>query len=243
MSLATHNRKQTFAYDGAGRVVQSTDNNGTCEVTVELSVTTKEVYESLGRLLEERQTIGGYTGVIGLDFFVTSQYTSLRRSALIYPKAGLKAAAGRRVNTTFCTNGLLDEVKDNGVSGNAIANYEYIGGRVLKRTSRNGIALDLTTATVLTCYDSAGQPEEWNIRGGSAGTLLFTHAYDNAGSKKYQRFPTDNRDNQAYTYDSAARLKNMTRQYADSPSLLNKAQTWTLDGPGNWNTLNRGTQY
>jgi len=138
-------------------VVQSTDNNGTCEVEVELSVTTKEVYESLGRLLEERQTIGGYTGVIGLDFYVTSQYTSLRRSSLIYPKAGLKAAAGRRVNTTFCTNGLLDEVKDNGVSGNAIAHYEYIGGRVLKRTSRNGIALDLTTGT-LTRYDPAGQP-------------------------------------------------------------------------------------
>jgi len=55
--------QQTFAYDGAGRVVQSTDNNGTCEVTVELSVTTKEVYESLGRLLEERQWIGSYSGV------------------------------------------------------------------------------------------------------------------------------------------------------------------------------------
>jgi hypothetical protein len=109
--------------------VQSTDNNGTCEVTVELSVTTQEVYESLGRLLEERQWIGSYSGVIGLDFFVTSQYTSLRRSAVIYPKAGLKAAAGRRVNTTFCTNGLLDEVKDNGVGGNAIAHYEYIGAK------------------------------------------------------------------------------------------------------------------
>ena len=55
--------QQTFAYDGAGRVVQSTDNNGTCEVTVELSVTTKEVCESLGRLLEERQWIGSYSGV------------------------------------------------------------------------------------------------------------------------------------------------------------------------------------
>ena len=140
-------------------MVQSTDNNGTCEVTVELSVTTKDVYESLGRQLEERQTIGdGSEGILGLDFFVTSQYTSLRRSGLVYPN-------GRQVDTTFCTNGLLDEVKDNGVGGNAIAHYEYIGGRVLKRTSRNGIALDLTTATVLTCYDSAGQPEEWNITG------------------------------------------------------------------------------
>jgi hypothetical protein len=139
-------------------VVQSTDNNGTCEVVVELSVTTQEVYESLGRLLEERQRIGGYNGIIGLDFYVTSQYTSLRRSAVIYPKGGtLKGAGGRRVDTTFCTNGLLDEVKDNGVSGNAIAHYEYIGGRVLKRTSRNGIALDLTTGT-LTRYDTAGRP-------------------------------------------------------------------------------------
>ena len=111
-------------------MVQSTDNNGTCEVTVELSVTTQEVYESLGRLLEERQRIGGYNGIIGLDFYVTSQYTSLRRSAVIYPKGGtLKGAGGRRVDTTFCTNGLLDEVKDNGVSGNAIAHYEYIGAK------------------------------------------------------------------------------------------------------------------
>ena len=45
---------------------------------MELSVTTQEVYESLGRLLEERQWIGSYSGVIGLDFYVTSQYTSNR---------------------------------------------------------------------------------------------------------------------------------------------------------------------
>jgi RHS repeat-associated protein len=33
------------------------------------------------------------------------------------------------------------------------------------------------------------------------------------------------------------RLKTMTRVNVDSPSLLNRAQTWTLDGPGNWSNI------
>jgi hypothetical protein len=36
----------------------------------------------------------------------------------------------------------LDDVRDKGVSGNATAHYEYIGGRVLKRTCKEDACVE-----------------------------------------------------------------------------------------------------
>jgi hypothetical protein len=70
--------------------------------------------------MSDSSIVSSGTTVNGFNYTVSSDYESLRRKSIVYPN-------GRRVDLTWCNNGLLDIVRENGTTGNIyIADYEYI---------------------------------------------------------------------------------------------------------------------
>ena len=148
-------------------------------------------------------------------------------------------------------DGALDTISDNGVGGDPIAEYDYIGGRTLRRKMRNGVNLDLRDGSA-TRYDNAGLPTRWahldTKEQGSPVVIGFEYGYDPGGNKLYQRSLHDPLDSQRYAYDSAERLAAYSRswfgegdyapsspEYCDAAtsapwSGMTQAQKWLLEG-------------
>ena len=143
---------QSFSYDGAGRCLTAFDDNGGLP-NAEASWT----YDLAGRVLTEALSVGG-----AVARTVSSGYTDgfARRTSLTYPN-------GRTMDMRWWPTGALEWVKGSGAA-TAIATYDWIGGRLLKRTMQNGVNLDMTAGGGGTQYDGAGRPigvEARSVRG------------------------------------------------------------------------------
>ncbi|MCI0636723.1 MAG: hypothetical protein L0206_22820, partial [Actinobacteria bacterium] len=111
---------ETYAYDGLSRLTFASDDNG-APATAEV---TERVYDSLSRLLEERQQ-----GAV-----VSSTYSGDRkRLSLTYP-------GGRRLDYA---HDAIDRVKTIAQGSNLLARWDWIGpgARPLRRLHGNGTAL------------------------------------------------------------------------------------------------------
>jgi RHS repeat-associated protein len=217
--------RQTFTYDGASRQKQSTDDNN--RYIDEDDVTDQWIYDSLGRMVQERQRIGADASFK----VVTSGFTGNRRSALTYP------SSNRTLSYAYHAGSGLASITDNDNINNptVLAQFDYIGSRLLKRQypTANGVNLDMTNGTG-TNYDLRTQQPS-NFKHVKSGTTVlgFAYTYDSVGNKLTQVDTPDTKDNQTFTQDSASRLKTTVRGSSPWADLASNI-TWTLDGAGNW---------
>jgi len=153
------------------------------------------------------------------------------------------------VDLTYWPGGATNAIKDNGASTN-IAQYEYLGSRILKRVMQNGVNLDLTDGGI-SRYTPSGQPSRWASVNTSGQTVVgYDSLYDHAGNPTTAISLHDAVDSQRYAYDSDSRLTAFIRgqiplngmDYCSDPEAqpyagMTQAQQWTLDGVGNWDQV------
>lgn len=235
---------QAFAYDGLGHHLASTDNNDLATTSDDADCTW--LYDSLGRTIEESQTLG----LGGTPAVVSYQYTANDRAALVYPNGRMTGF------TAHYPGGPLRAISDldgqgNAVDGPPIAQYDYLGGRTLLRAMQNGVNLEMRDENGGAFFDVTGHPTRWlHVAATETGTAVkigFEYAYDGAGNKFYQKSVHDPLDGQRYAYDSADRLLATRRgafsttpySYSAAPTsatwlALDSYEGWNLDGLGTW---------
>ena len=132
----------------------------------------------------------------------------------------------------------MDEVRNHG--GGAIARYDTIGSRVLRRFLANGVHLDLRSGSG-TYYNSAGLPTYWphldTNQLGSPPSTHFESTYDAMGNKYYHTPQHNFPDSQSYIYDSSYRLTFYEREAANADN--ESTEQWVLDGLGNWSSTSK----
>ena len=221
---------QNFRYDGLSRVTYAFDNNDPTTPADDSTVT--DAYDSLGRVIEETQTIGSQPTQV-----IDSAWRSDNlRSSLTYPN-------GRVELYTYDGLDRLKTVSDQGVS-QPIAIYEYIGeSRVLERLyPQNGtVETYLNNAgTADIGYDGMQRPiEERDLRSDGSLIVGFTYTYDRMGHELTQGKLYDPANSETYAYDSAYRLIAFNRAAGGIAPL---DSSWTLDGAGNWLDVNGQSQ-
>ncbi len=217
---------ENFQYDGLSRQTYAFDNNDPTTTADDSTVT--DAYDSLGRIIEETQTIGSQpTEVID-----SAWRGDDLRSALTYPD-------GRVEVYTYDHLDRLKTVSDQGAS-EPIAIYDYIGeDRVLERLYPQNGTLETfldNTGTTDIGYDGMRRPiEERDLGPNNELIVGFTYTYDRMGNKLTEGKLHDPADSETYTYDSADRLLTFNRPPAGIAPLQT---TWTLDGVGNMTTVN-----
>jgi RHS repeat-associated protein len=158
------------------------------------------------------------------------------RKSLTYPN-------GRVEVYTYDVLDRMKTVSDQGAS-QPIAIYDYMGvGRVLERLyPQNGTRetyLD-NTGTVDVGYDGMRRPvEDRTLGAGNALVIGFTYTYDRMGNKLTEGKLHDPNNSETYTYDSAYRLITFNRA---AGGITPAQTTWTLDGVGNWVSVNSETR-
>ncbi len=221
---------QNFQYDGDSRMTYAFDNNDPTSASDDSTVT--DAYDSLGRIIEEAQTIGGQpTRVISSAWRADNL-----RSALTYPN-------GRVEVYTYDGLDRLKSVTDQGAS-QPIAVYDYIGeDRVLERLYPQDGTVETyldNSGTVDIGYDGMRRPIEMrDLRSDNSMIIGFTYTYDRMGNKLTQGEPYDPANSEVYTYDSAYRLITFNRA---SGGLVPSQTSWTLDGVSNWLQVNGQSQ-
>ncbi len=208
----------------------ATDNNDPTNPDDDSTVT--DAYDSLGRVIEETQQIGSQPAQ-AID---SAWRADGLRSSLTYPN-------GRVEVYTYDTLSRLVTVSDQGAS-QPIAVYQYIGpDRVLERDYPiNGTRetfLD-DSGTVDIGYDGMGRPiEERDLEPTARLIVGFTYTYDRMGNKLTEGKLHDPANSETYSYDSAYRLITFQR----APGGIAPLQSsWTLDGVGNWASVNSQTR-
>jgi RHS repeat-associated protein len=221
---------QNFQYDGLSRMTYAFDNNDPTTAAADSTVT--DAYDSLSRIIEEAQTIGGQpTQVISSAWRADDL-----RSALTYPN-------GRVETYTYDNLDRIATISDQGAS-QPIAIYDYIGvDRVLERMyPQNGTEetyLD-NTGTVDIGYDGLARPiEDRTLRTDNSLVIGFTYTYDRMGVKLTQGKLHDPNNSETYSYDSAYRLVGFNRA---AGGITPSQTSWTLDGVGNPVAVNGNAQ-
>jgi RHS repeat-associated protein len=222
--------RQDFQYDGLSRITRAADNNDPMVAADDSVVTT--AYDSLDRVIEEAQTIGG----VPTKFISSAWRAEDLRSKLTYPN-------GRSEVYTYDRLDRLNTVADQGAAL-PIADYDYIGvDRPLQRLYPiNGTRetyLD-DSGTVDVGYDGLRRPVELrNPRSDNSLIVGFTYAYDRMNNKLTEGKLHDPANSESYAYDSAYRLIGFHRAPGGIAPLQS---TWTLDGVGNWDRVDGETR-
>jgi RHS repeat-associated protein len=221
---------QNDQYDGLSRKTYAFDNNDPTTPADNSTVT--DGYDSLGRIIEEAQTIGGQpTQVISSAWRADNL-----RSALTYPNSRVEVY-------TYDHLDRLKTVSDQGAA-QPIAIYDYIGIlRVLERLyPQNRIVetyLD-NTGTVDVGYDGDRRPiEVRDLRPDNSLVVGYTYSYDRMNNKRTEGMLHAPDDSETFGYDSAYRLITFDR----TPGGIAPVQSnWAQDGVGNWEQVNGQAQ-
>lgn len=227
-----------FEYDGLSRMTRGTDDNNPGIVTDDSLITM--AYDSLSRVIEESQKIGGLNAKVISSAWLAENL----RVGIIYPD-------NRELVLTFDGLDRLDTVKDVGAA-NYIADYTYIGTfRIIER------AFPINDTAMSKSYDGLRRVTSLEHRRGSDNSLIvgFGHDYDRMNNKLFEE-KLHNPGNatpgnsELYDYDSVYRLDNFERGTlnAGKDSIVVATltmdtntgegaiqnQDWMLDGLGNW---------
>ena len=207
---------QTFAYDGASRLVQATDDNmggETCEW----------VFDSLGRVLEERQS----------GRVVSSRYTGDgKRAQVTYP-------GGRTITRTF--DG-IDRIKTLVDGATQLASSEWIGPgmRELRRLNGNGTRLtflnDAGNADI--GYDAVQRIVRLRcvLPDNVTAFVDRAHTYNRASQRTSETRHDDAGLTDTFSYDSAYRVVASAFDQAGGAGAVPRevsAISYQLDGVGN----------
>lgn len=181
---------RTFAYDGLSRITAGTDDNGGSGTH-----TVERVYDSLSRMLEERQDGRVFSSVFTGDG---------NRIQATYP-------GGRQIASTFDALDRVKTVRDVGATGSPIVSLDYVGPgmRELRRTHRNGTRNTLLNAAQNAAEGYDGLKRIVRLRStDSQGNAItdFEYAYSRANQRTFERRHHEGGLTDRYTYDSLYRL-------------------------------------
>ena len=217
--------RETFAYDGLSRLVFANDDNGGAGA----AQTWEGVFDSLGRLLEERQS----------GKAVSSQYTGDgKRHQVTYP-------GGRVISRTFDVLDRIKQLKD----GPAIlAASDWIGPsmRELQRLNGNGTRLtflnDAGNADV--GYDAVQRITRLRVLSSGAAIVDREYGYNRASQRTLERRHDDFGLTDTYAYDSTYRVIASAYDQAGLPGAVPRdlsAISYQLDGVGNRRQVQKTT--
>ncbi len=212
-------RVETYEYDGLSRLTRSTDDNGLADRTQVFERT----YDSLSRLLEERQNGRAISIAWAGDN---------NRLALIYP-------GGRKLQQTFDS---IDRVASQADATGNVAQYRWIGPgyRQLVRLHGNG-----TRATVLTDagdrefgYDGVPRLVSHRVvaEGGARPLLDRVYSYNRVDMRVAEKRNEDEFQGDRYTLDSLYRIVKAAFDEASIAGGVSRdlrSTEYSLDGVGN----------
>ncbi len=219
-SSGSFSTRQSFVYDGLGRLVKATDNNyvGTNQ---DGSVVQFE-YDSTGQILREIQN-----GVV-----VAAQHDGVGRpTELIYP-------SGLSIQRTYDAAGRPATVKAGAMT---LATYGYAEGRLDTRTLGNGVVMDAS-------YDAADHLTGLDVDSAEFH-MGYQYAYDEDGRVTKSAVDHAPNTGHHASYDSLGRLTqyyagNVDERIAAATRNVKSAGAdswdWTLDGQNNWLNVEQG---
>ncbi|MFC1588247.1 RHS repeat domain-containing protein [Planctomycetota bacterium] len=218
---------QRFEYDGLSRITKAIDS---CDLEIDELVDNDDIvndykYNSRSQLLEEWQDIGtngANVKVVSCDYIGDST-----RSTLYYPDG--------TTNVAYTYESGRDRIDTISYNGSWVANYDYIGRRVLQKDYANTALLKYHNNVIAKSYgyDNARRviKHENVSTGGAVNIATFDYTYDRDGNRLTEIGSHSGGTSDGLTYDSVYRLIDFTR---NGPSI----DTWTLDGANNWLTRN-----
>jgi len=249
---------QTFEYDGLARTTRGFDNGDPGDAAQSSVVT--QTYESMGRQLEESSQIGS-TGTIryttGTKWRAESERLELTyqngravqgtSDSLGRPKTLKDASAASPIATWrwIGPGRLIEMANSNGLClthlNDARSRSANQAGYPSEIRGYDGVQRIIAHRWLPCTLDVNGF-----VTGHTSTTpaIGFRHAWNAADNKLSQELMHGTDKSETYKYDSASRLKRFDRGTLNAaltdvvtptpiPNIL-QAQTWTLDGPGNW---------
>ncbi len=182
--------RQDFQYDGLSRIVNESDNNDPGSAADDSVVT--YAYDSLGRMIEETQTIGALT----TQAVSTGWRANALRSELVYPNA-------RELAYTYDDLDRLNTI-DEVATVQTIVDYNYIGQyRVLERLHPiNGTRMTFLndSGTAVVGYDGLRRTVQLrHLRSDNSLIVGFGHTYDRMSYKLSESKLHDASNDETYT--------------------------------------------
>ncbi|MEW5797345.1 MAG: hypothetical protein AB1772_13450, partial [Candidatus Zixiibacteriota bacterium] len=220
---------QTFEYDGLSRITRATDNND--PANLEDDSTVSRLYDSFSRMIEEQQN----GKAISANW--TQESTPVD---LTYPN-------GRKLEYTLDK---LNRLKSITSGGKSIANYDYIGGRMIEKILGNATKLTLLNdaGSADEGHDALGRLVKMRHVGPSANLLAgFEYTYNRENFKTATKDLQTSQLSEIYKLDSVYRIVDFKRGTLNAQNdgiegTPVNTQAWALDGVGNWaNTVVDGT--
>lgn len=196
--------QQRFEYDGRGRLTSAFDDHS--------GTTVNRRYDSLSRLLRESTELPG----VGTFHTASAWRAENLRNGLTYPN-------GTDLSYTYDDADRVVTIAD---GASKVADYAYIGGRLLEESYPNG-------TRNLRRYDGARRPVQVATLDGEGNTIVgFDYTWDRGGNRLSESKTHDPANSEAYRYDSAYRLVHFYRPHPAAAPTFHS--TWQFDGTGNW---------
>ena len=239
-------QRQSFEYDGLGRVTLAQDDASTSDGFVDSEVALS--YDSLGKVLSEAQTWRDSSSgaLLTGTQTVTSVYDGVGfRRTVAYPNDRTLSFLPDELNRPVS---LVD-------SATGTVRYDYLGvGRLLSRIYPNGTKLTMLNGPADTLgagYDAARRPIDFANQLNSTGANLarFGYGYDPAGNRAFERRLHEpsgsNWKGETFGYDAVYRLISRKEGILNAAGALQgsagTSQDFTLDGLGNWKSHKKNT--
>ncbi len=212
--------REEFEYDGLGRPTRASDDNNPSNPDDD--AISWRAYDSLGRLVEERQQLPSLGVVRPVDYAWEAE-TLLTR---------LTTPDGRTLEYAHDAAGRLTSVQDPGVAG-AIASFDWLGMDLLAGGSAGtGISHQVTR-------DEAGRVTSLEVRSSGLLRAGYRETWKPTwlqAQREMHDASGDALDGERFARDSARRLDRARKGYLyDDLSLLGDPAdevTWTLDAAG-----------
>ncbi|MCI0633929.1 MAG: hypothetical protein L0206_08460, partial [Actinobacteria bacterium] len=205
--------REVFEYDGMGRLVSATDNNGADARAHRID----RAHDSLSHVLEEAQDSSVHSAIWSGDGKI---------EALVYP-------GGRRLD---CEYDEIDRALRTSEDDADIATSEWIGPtrRLLRRTHGNASQLTFLSdgGDLDTGYDEFLRIRRLRHERAGAAFVDRTYAYNRADQRLSEERGDDAGATDAYTYDSAYRIVASAYAAGGAPRDL-ESSAYVLDGAGN----------